>query len=143
MNNTFFKSIVTSIKTATTNYFSPKPQSKPSTFQDQTPSSSVTPPKRHTLMAPDSTGRRDIFKGVVYYDASSALDDYHQKVLLGGGALEYDDDGDVIEWSKITHVFTHNVDFPGQQEAVKQKGLAIVTVNTNWIYELICLATVD
>lgn len=81
-------------------------------------------------MAPDSTGRRDIFKGIVYYDASSALDDYHRKALLGGGALEYDDDGGVIEWSKITHVFTHDVDFPGQQEAVKQKGLAIVTVNT-------------
>jgi len=129
MNNTFFKSIVTSIKTATTDYFIPKPQSNSSTFHYQTQSSPVTPTKRHTLMAPDSTGRRDIFKGIVYYDASSALDDYHWNALLGGGAVEYDNDGDVIEWSKITHVFTHNVDFPGQQEAVKQKGLVIVTVN--------------
>lgn len=78
-------------------------------------------------MAPDSTGRKQIFKDIVYYDPSSSLDESHRQALQSGGAVEYSGDG-YVEWSKITHVFTNDVDFPGKQKAVKQERLAIVTV---------------
>jgi hypothetical protein len=126
MNNSLFKSIVS----ATTNYFSHKPQSDSNTAQNQRPKSSFeTPTVHHKLMAPDSTGRKQIFKDVVYYDASSSLDEEHRLALQNGGAVEYCGNGNV-EWAKITHVFTRDVDFPGIQEAVKQQRLAIMTVFT-------------
>ena len=86
MNNSFFKSIVS----ATTTYFSPKRQSSSNTAQNQQPRSSPeTLTRRHTLMAPDSTGRKQIFKDIVYYDASSSLDEEHRLALHSGGAVEY------------------------------------------------------
>ena len=128
MNNSFFKYIAS----ATTNYFSPKPQSNSNTAQSQQPKTSrETPsPELHTLMAPDSTGRKQNFKDIVYYDPSSSLDEEHRQALQSGGAVEYSGDG-YVEWSKITHVFTNDVDFPGKQKAVKQERLAIVTVITS------------
>lgn len=78
-------------------------------------------------MAPDSTARKQIFKDIVYYDASSSLGDEHRRALQSGGAIEYSGDG-TVDWKKITHVFTHDVDFPGKQKAVKQEKLAIMTV---------------
>jgi len=142
MNNSFFKSIVS----ATTNYFSPKLQSNSKTTSlDQQPKSYPETPTRHrhshTLMAPDSTGRKQIFKGIIYYDASSSLDEERRQTLHSGGAVEYSGDGNV-EWSKITHVFTQDVDFPGKQEAVKQERLAIMTVLT-FIDRMLILATMD
>lgn len=89
-------------------------------------------------MAPDSTGRKEIFKDIVFYDASSALSELHRNALLSGGAVEYsNDDGDGVEWSKITHVFTFDMDFPGKQEAENQERLAIMTVCTSIESELI------
>ena len=79
-------------------------------------------------MAPNSTERKQIFKDVVYYDASSCLDQTHRTALQGGGAVEYVPDGDEIEWEIITHVFTNSVDFPGRNQASEQQGLAIMTV---------------
>ena len=79
-------------------------------------------------MAPDSAARKQIFKDVVYYDASSCLDDTHRTALQSGGAIEYVPDGDEIEWENITHVFTNNMDFPGKKEAANQDRLAIMTV---------------
>ena len=140
MNNSFFKSIVS----ATTNYFSPKLQSNSkTTTPDQQPKSSPETPTRQrlALMAPDSTGRKQIFKDIIYYDASSSLDEEHRQALQSGGAVEYSGDGNV-EWNKITHVFTRDVDFAGKQEAVKQERLAIITVLT-FIDCVLILATVD
>jgi hypothetical protein len=80
-------------------------------------------------MAPDrDTSRREIFKDVVYYDSSSVLDELHRKMLESGGATEYVCEGDIVDWSAITHVFTRAVDFPGQQLAAKQPGLVVITV---------------
>jgi hypothetical protein len=127
MNNAFLKSIVSSIQTATTSYFSPKTYPKPSVHQDK--SSPETPTRKPAIrMAPANIGEKQIFGDVVYYDASSSLSDEHHKALRSGGALEYFDDGDIIEWDEITHVFTFDLDFPGKHEAVKQKGLTIMTV---------------
>jgi hypothetical protein len=124
MNNSFFKSIVS----ATTTYFSPIPKPNPNTVSNQqSKSSPETPPHCRTLMAPDSTARKQIFKDIVFYDASSSLGEEHRGALQSGGATEYSGDG-TVDWSKITHVFTHDIDFPGKQKAVKQERLAIVTV---------------
>ena len=123
MNSGFLKSIVS----ATTNYFSPTRQTNPKKTLNQPKSSPETPAAHYTLMAPDSTGRKQIFKDIVYYDASSSLSEEHRQALQSGGAVDYSGDGN-IDWSKITHVFTHDVDFPGKQEAVKQERLAIMTV---------------
>ena len=82
------------------------------------------------FMAPDNTGRGNIFNDIVYYDGSSALNEQHRKALENGGAVEYAGDRNVIDWSQITHVFTVNDDFPGRQDAVKQERLAIMTVTT-------------
>jgi hypothetical protein len=79
-------------------------------------------------MAPDNTGRKGLFNDVVFYDSSSALEDRHRNLLEAGGAVEYIPEGSEIDWSGITHVFTRDIDFPGRQEAVKQPGLAIMTV---------------
>ena len=65
---------------------------------------------------------------IVYYDASSCLEEKHRVALKSGEAVEYVPEGDDIEWEKITHVFTNNMDFPGKQDAAKQDKLAIVTV---------------
>lgn len=80
-------------------------------------------------MAPDNTGRKGLFKDVVFYDSSSRLEDRHHNLLEAGGAVEYIPEGSEIDWSSITHVFTRDVDFPGRQEALKQSGLAITTVS--------------
>jgi len=127
MNNRFLKSLVSSIQTATTNYFSPKSNSKEQEQQNIVPET-PTHAKTSTEMAPDTAARKQIFKDVVYYDASSCLDDTHRTALQGGGAIEYVPDGDEIEWENMTHVFTNNMDFPGKQEAAKQERLAIMTV---------------
>jgi hypothetical protein len=119
-----FKSIVTSIQTATTTLFSPKPQQQPPLHPD----TSSPAPESPSTMAPEHTGRKELFSDVVFYDSSSALDDKHRRILETGGAVEYMAKNDLIEWEKITHVFTLDVDFPGQQEAAKQSRLAIVTV---------------
>jgi hypothetical protein len=79
-------------------------------------------------MAPDVSSRRDLFGGVMYYDSSCVLEERHRKILEVGGAVEYVCDGDVIDWQKVTHVFTLATDFPGRQFALKQPTLAIVTV---------------
>ena len=127
MNHTFLKSLVSSIQTATTNYFSPKSNSKEQQ-QENTFPETPTRAKTTTEMAPDSAARKQIFKDVVYYDASSCLDDTHRSALQSGGAIENVPDGDEIEWENITHVFTNNMDFPGKQEASKQERLSIMTV---------------
>ena len=69
-----------------------------------------------------------IYEKIVYYDASSCLEEKHLAALKFGEAVEYVPEGDEIEWEKITHVFTNNMDFPGKQDAAKQDKLAIVTV---------------
>ena len=79
-------------------------------------------------MARDSIGRGEIFNDIVYYDGSSALNEQHREALENGGAVEYAGDRNEIDWSQISHAFTCDVDFPGRQEAVKQEGLAVVTV---------------
>jgi len=130
MNKTFLKSLVTSIQTATTNYFSPSHHSKEQERQSPVPTTPThAPATRET--APNGMGaaRLLIFKDVVYYDASSCLDETHRTILATGGAVEYVPDGDDPQWGKITHVFTNNIDFPGQQDAVKQDTLAIMTVS--------------
>jgi hypothetical protein len=137
MKNNFFKSIVSSIHTATTGYLTPKRQSKP-IFNHPETSSPEIPPSNHTIMAHDSTGRKEIFKDIVYYDASSALNEQHRKVLQIGGAVEYAGDRDVVDWSKITHVFTNDLDFPGRQEAINHERLVIITVRYTSRDELIC-----
>lgn len=91
-------------------------------------------------MAPATSAEKQIFGDVVYYDASSSLNNEHRKALESGGASEYSGDGDVIEWDKITHVFTVDLDFPGKHEAVKQEGLSIVTVFVLIRIELMILA---
>jgi hypothetical protein len=120
MHNTF-KNIVSSIHTATTSYFSP--QNK--TLSRHT-SDSISP--HSAKMAPDAAARKGLFKDVVYFDSSYALEDKHRDILEAGGAVEYTPDGSEIDWAKITHVFTPDVDFPGRQEALKHPGLAIMTV---------------
>jgi len=127
MNSIFLKSLVASIQTATTNYFSPKSNTKEQQLQKIIPKS-PTRVETSTEMAPDAVPRKQIFQGVVYYDASSCLDDTHRSALQGGGAIEFVPDADEIEWENITHVFTNNMDFPGKQEAAKQDGLDIMTV---------------
>lgn len=80
-------------------------------------------------MASEQTGRKGLFSDVVYYDASSSvLDEKHRAMLTKGGALEYIAKDDSIEWDKITHVFTIDMDFPGRQDAMKQPRIAVVTV---------------
>jgi hypothetical protein len=49
-------------------------------------------------------------------------------MLTKGGAVEYIAKDDLIEWDKITHVFTIDMDFPGKQDAMKQPRIAVVTV---------------
>jgi hypothetical protein len=121
MTNTFFKSFVSSIQTATAAYFSPKPPPK----AEQAPQS-FEPPDTPTKMAPDG-GKREIYRDVVFYDGSSCLTEEHGRMLIAGGAREYEASGEV-EWDGITHLFTENVDFPGRMEAEKNKLLVILTV---------------
>lgn len=78
-------------------------------------------------MAPDITGRKGIFKDVVFYDPSNELDQVHFQSLTAGGAVEYTSDGD-FDWQQITHVLTDDVDFPGKQEAMRNERLVFVTV---------------
>jgi hypothetical protein len=127
------KSIVSSIQTATSGYFSPQPQSKKPFVNQSSPSS---PSK----MAPEQSSRRELFSGLVYYDSSSVLNDQHRKILANGGAVEYVPDGDVVDWRKITHVFTLALDFPGQQKAATQLGLVVVTV---CVCSILTLAKMD
>jgi hypothetical protein len=120
-----FKSIVSSFQTATTTLFPPKPPQQPPLNTD----TSSPAPDSPSTMAPEHTGRKDLFSDVVFYDSSSVLDDKHRRIFESGGAVEYMAKDEVIEWENITHVFTLDVDFPGQQEAAKQSRLAIVTVS--------------
>ena len=80
-------------------------------------------------MAPENKSRKDLFKDVIYYDSSSVLAFEPRNVLDSGGAREYLEDGGVVDWDKITHVFTNNLDFPGRQDAIKRENLVIVTVS--------------
>ena len=80
-------------------------------------------------MASELTGRKGLFSDVVYYDASSSvLNEKHRAMLTKGGAVEYIAKDDLIEWDKITHVFTTDMDFPGRKDAMKQPRIAVVTV---------------
>ena len=79
-------------------------------------------------MAPDNSGRKEIFRDIIFYDSSYALNEQHFKALKNGGAVEYAGDGDFVEWPTITHLFTNDLDFPGRQEAMKHEKLVIVTV---------------
>jgi hypothetical protein len=120
MTNTFFKSFVSSIQTATATYFSPKPACQPVHL----PFESRDPP---TAMAPEG-GKREIYRDVVFYDGSSCLTEEHRRMLLAGGAREYEGSGGEVEWEEISHLFTENVDFPGRMETEKVEGLVILTV---------------
>lgn len=115
------KSIVSSIQTATTSYFSPQHKVQSRNTHDYRSPLSVG-------MARDNTGRKGLFKDVVFYDSSSALENRHHDLLKAGGAVEYIPEGAEIDWSSITHVFTRDIDFPGRQEALKQSGLSTMTV---------------
>lgn len=79
-----------------------------------------------TGMAP--TEKKAIFKDVRYYDSASALAEQHRRILANGGATEETAQDSGIDWSRITHVFTLDLDFPGKQEVMKQTNIAIVTV---------------
>jgi hypothetical protein len=116
-----FKSIVSSIQTAS-GYFTPQNIQEPTAIN-----ASPQTPTRAT-MAPASI-RRELFKDVVYYDTASVLEERHRKALKSGDATEYKDEGDAVDWGKITHVFTLDMDFPGEKLAAKQPGLVIVTVS--------------
>jgi hypothetical protein len=118
-----FKTIVSSIHTATTGYFSPQNKA-----QVRHPGDSVSP--QSNKMAPDTAARKGLFKDVVYFDSCYTLKDKHRNVLAAGGAVEYVPAEGDIDWTGITHVFTSDVDFPGRQEALKQPALAIMTVQS-------------
>src|SRR2546423_4032051 len=115
------KSIVSSIQTARTSYFSPQHKVQSRNTHDYRSPVSVG-------MAPDNIGRKGLFKDVVFYDSSSALENRLHHLLEAGGAVEYVPEGAEIDWSGIPHVFTRDIDFPGRQEALKQPGLSIMTV---------------
>jgi hypothetical protein len=118
MTSTFFKSFVSSIQTATAAYFSPKP-AQPHLFEA---------PDTPTNMGP-AGGKREIYRDAVFYDGSSCLTEEHRRMLVAGGAREYEATGGEVEWDGISHLFTENVDFPGRMEAEKVEGLVILTVS--------------
>jgi hypothetical protein len=119
-----FKSIVSSIQTATSGYFTPQH------LQEHTAINTSPQTPTHATMAPASI-RRELFKDVVYYDTASVLEERHRQALKNGDATEYKDEGDSVNWGTITHVFTLEMDFPGQKLAAKQPGLVIVTVSSD------------
>src|SRR5271156_1773542 len=129
MNNPFFKSIVNSLQTAsaTLNYFSPKPQRQPSHAQHSSPPTSPVDPLETPSrllavreMAPQNVAGKQLFKDVVFYDSSSALDESHRNLLLSGGASELDEiPGEGVPWDEVTHVFTRDFDFPGKEGAIQ------------------------
>jgi hypothetical protein len=123
MQNNFLRSLLT----VTSNIFSPKQQSTAA----NTPLDVTTvrvPFPTISEMAPDNTTRKDLFKGIMYYDSSSVLSYEQREALDSSGAREYFEDGPKIEWRTITHVFTNDLDFPGKQEAMKREGLVFITV---------------
>ena len=76
-------------------------------------------------MAPGN--KRDIFKDVTFYD-SNALSEVHRSILLSGGAKEEGGKDGIVDWERVTHLFTLHLDFPEKQDALKRKNIAIITV---------------
>ena len=124
MGEGILQSIVSSIQTATSAYFSPNKQSL----------------RTHRPEEKMVEIQKEVFKDIVYYDPSSALDQQHHTLLRSAGAVEHA--SEQIDWTKITHVFTHDIDFPGKQDAAKHKHLTVVTVFL-FCHPLSFLAAVD
>lgn len=114
--HTALKSFVSTIYNVAT-YLTPTKTAISTTNLDNTTPTGMSP-----------TEKKAIFKDVRYYDSASALTEQHRRILVNGGATEETAQDSGMDWLRVTHVFTLDLDFPGKQEVMKQTNIAIVTV---------------